>query len=178
MEAAFELDLDNGVDIMLVRLYYHKEPKRMAGIQRITNKRLGEILTHGGLVTPEQLEEVLQIQKKSGGLLGEMLVDRNYLTERDVAQAIATQFGVPYLSPKQYYTSAAVAKMIPVEVMKKHLLVPLDRMGDVLTICLGGPVEPEVLETIEKSTGCVVQIFVAIARDIRETIEKIAKDNA
>ncbi len=148
----------------------------MAGIQRMTAKRLGEILTHSGLITSEQLEETLKDQKGSDSRLGELLVDRGFVTERDVAEALTTQFGLPYLSPKQYYTSSAVTKLVPLDIMRKHNLVPLDRMGDVLTVCVSGPVENKVLEDIEKSTGCTIQVFVAMTRDIHETIEKISKE--
>jgi type IV pilus assembly protein PilB len=148
----------------------------MANIQRMTNTRLGEILTHSGLITAEQLDEVLASAKTRDMPLGEILADRGYLTERDIAQAISTQFGLPYLSPKQCYTSSNVTKLIPLDVMRKHRLVPLDRLGDVLTVCLSGPVDIEVLEDIEKATGCTIQVFVATATDIKAAIEKIATE--
>jgi type IV pilus assembly protein PilB len=148
----------------------------VANVQRMTSARLGEILTHSGLITPEQLEEVLAAAKTSPMTLGELLVDRGYLTERDIAQAISTQFGLPYLSPKQYYTSSAVTKLISLDLMRKHRLVPLDRLGDVLTVCISGPVDAEVLEGIEKSSGCTIQVFVAMGADIKAAIEKLAAE--
>ena len=150
----------------------------MANLQRMTTGRLGETLTHSGLITNDQLEEALAGLKTSGLPLGEILVERGYVTERDVAQAMTTQFSLPYLSPKQYYTSSAVLKLVPLDVMRKHRLVPVDKMGDVLTLCIGGPVDPDVLEKIEKTTGCTVQVFVAMAADIKETIEKFAAESA
>ncbi len=60
----------------------------MANLQRMTPKRLGEIFTHSGLVTPEQLEESLADQQKTGKHLGELMVERGYVTERDVADVM------------------------------------------------------------------------------------------
>ena len=149
----------------------------MANLQRMTATRLGEILTHAGLVTVDQLDTALADQKTTGLHLGEVLVDHGYVTERDIAQAITTQFGLPYLSPMQYYTSPPVLKLIPLDVMRKHKLVPLDKMGEVLTVCISGPVEPGVLEQIEKATGCTIQVFIATASDIKQAIDKFAAES-
>jgi len=155
-----------------------KERQKMAHLQRITSSRLGEILTHSGLITPEQLEEALGDQKKNNRHLGELLVERGYVSDRDIAEVMTTQFGLPYLSPKQYYTNQAVTKLVPTEVMLKHMIVPLDKMGDVLTVCISGPVEPEVLEEIERKTGCSIQVFVGTAQDVKTAIAKIIDETS
>lgn len=144
----------------------------MANLQRMTTKRLGEIMTHSGLISSEQLDEVLADQKK-GQPLGELLVDRGYVTERDVAEVIATQFGLPYLSPKQYYASADVTKLLPVELMKKHGFVPIDKMGSILTIVISGPLGSELMSEIEKTTGCTLEVYVGTTSEVNEAIENV-----
>jgi type IV pilus assembly protein PilB len=145
----------------------------MANIQRMTPKRLGEIFTHSGLITNEQLEEALQDQQKTGKHLGELMVDRGYVTERDVAEAIATQFSLPYLSPAQYFTPGEMAAVVPLETMQKHQLVPIDKLGGVLMIVIAGPVESEVLDQIERDTKSTLQIYVGTLSEVRVAIEKL-----
>ena len=145
----------------------------MANLQRMTTKRLGEIFTHSGLITPEQLEETLADQQKSGKHLGEMLVERGYVTERDVAEAIATQFSLPYLSPTQYFAPSEMSGLVPTEVLVKHQVVPIDKLGRILMIVIAGPVDNDVLERIEKDTGCVLQIYVGTITEVRTAIEKL-----
>jgi hypothetical protein len=146
----------------------------MANIQRMTPKRLGEIFTHSGLITNEQLEETLQDQEKTGKHLGELLVDRGYVTERDVAEAIATQFSLPYLSPTQYFVPSEMAGVVPLETMQKHQLVPIDKLGKVLMVVIAGPVDNEVLEQIELQTSSTLQVYVGTLSDIRTAVEKLA----
>ena len=150
----------------------------MANLQRMTNKRLGEILTHSGLITGEQLDEALADQQNSGQPLGELLVDRGYVTERDIAEAITTQFGLPYLSPKQYYASSGVMGLIPLDVMRKHKLVPIDKMAQVLVVIISGPVDAEVFNEIEQMTGCTIQVYVGTSTDVNEAIEKLAESSS
>ena len=145
----------------------------MANLQRMTPKRLGEIFTHSGLITPEQLEESLADQQKSGKHLGELLVERGYVTERDVAEAIATQFSLPYLLPTQYFVPSEMTGLVPVETMKKHNLVPIDKLGKILMVVIAGPVENEVLEKIEKDTESTLQIYVGTLAEVRAAIEKL-----
>ncbi len=145
----------------------------MANLQRMTHKRLGEIFTHSGLITPEQLEESLADQQKTGKHLGELLIERNYVTERDVAEAIATQFSLPYLAPTQYFAPSEMASLIPQETMEKYKIVPLDKIGKILMVVIAGPVENEVLDQIEKDTSSTLQIYVGTFTEVRTAIEKL-----
>ena len=145
----------------------------MANIERMTPKRLGEIFTHSGLISNEQLEEALADQESTGKHLGELLVDRGYVTERDVAEAIATQFSLPYLSPTQYFVPGDMASVIPLELMRKHHIVPIDSLEKLLMVVIAGPVETGVLEQIEKQTGCTLQIYVGTLADVSSAIDKL-----
>ena len=147
----------------------------MANIHRMTPKRLGEIFTHSGLISNEQLEEALADQDKTSEHLGVLLVNRGYVTERDVAEAIATQFSLPYLSPTQYFAPSEMETVIPMEVMKTHQLVPIDRLGKILMVVIAGPVDNDVLEKIETDTKSTLQIYVGTISDVGEAIEKLGE---
>ena len=147
----------------------------MANIQRMTPKRLGEIFTHSGLISNDQLEEALAAQEKSGKHLGELLVDRGYVTERDVAEAIATQFSLPYLSPLQYFTPGEMVNVISPETMAKHRIVPIDKLGKILMVVVAGPVDNEVFEEIETRTGSTLQVYVGTLTDVNTAIDKLTE---
>ena len=147
----------------------------MPNLQRMTAKRLGEIFTHSGLVSTEQLEETLADQEKTGKHLGELLVERGYVTERDVAEAIASQFSLPYLSPAQYFVSSEMASVLPLEVMTKHHLVPIDKLGKILMVVIAGPVDNDVLEKIEKETDSTLQMYVGMLSEVTAAIEKLTE---
>ncbi len=148
----------------------------MANIHRMTKRKLGEILLHDQLVTKEQVEECLADQAAEGELLGEILVRKGYVSEKDIAETIATQFSFPYLEPDQYYIASDVLSLLPLDFIEQHSVVPIDRFGDTLVIVVAGPLDDNVLREMEQLTGCSVQIFVSTVSEVRKTIEGLRQN--
>ena len=145
----------------------------MANLQRMTRKKLGEILIQAGVIDDLQLQTALTEQGRTNELLGEILVRRGFVTETDIVQTIAVQFSLPYLSAAQVEPSPAVAGLLPLDLMRKHQIVPLDRFGNVLTLVSAGMLNAEVLAQIEQHTGCEVQLFVGTLTDVKTLIAQI-----
>src|SRR5260221_590867 len=53
--------------------------------------RLGEMLLHSNQITSAQLESALEVQRKRGGLLGEILVSLGWLKRETLDAALAAQ---------------------------------------------------------------------------------------
>ncbi len=68
--------------------------------RKVIGKLLGELLVERKVITPEQIEAALKVQKAKGGLLGQILVSLGFATEESVAQAVTAQYGFPYLPLK------------------------------------------------------------------------------
>jgi type IV pilus assembly protein PilB len=149
----------------------------MVRITRMTKKRLGELLRDEGLVNEEQIQEALGEQRKSGELLGEVLVRLGYVTEADIAQTIVTQFGLPYIAIKQYYLSDEVIGLFPERLMRQHQFIPLDRIGNVITIAVGGGVfNTAILSELEVMTSAKIQVFVSTWSEIKTAIDEQFKN--
>jgi len=147
----------------------------MPNVRRMTKKKLGEILLKEGIITTEHLKRALAEQKRTNKLLGEILIALDACSEKDISETISVQFSIPFISTSQYYISSDVAKLLPVEMMKKYLFVPLDKFNDLLTIAIAGFLDEDVFAEIEKKTKCQAQVFVATISDIKERIEKLSE---
>lgn len=53
--------------------------------------RIGELLIRAGFVTPEDLDEALEIAKQSGQLIGRVLIMSGFLTEQRLRSALRAQ---------------------------------------------------------------------------------------
>ncbi|OGW79595.1 MAG: hypothetical protein A3G33_07305 [Omnitrophica bacterium RIFCSPLOWO2_12_FULL_44_17] len=136
-------------------------------------KRLGEILIEHGSITNDQLQAALDRQKhESGKLIGEILIQMGYVTEEDIVVALATQFNVPYLPVSNFSINETVLRIIPAELMKKYLCVPLDRIGNLLTVVIADPTNEKAVEELEAATQCKVQVFVATPAEITSVISQ------
>ena len=91
--------------------------------------KLGDMLREQGLITEEQLRKTLDQQKSAGGRLGYHLVQMGFVTEEQITTCLATQFGVAAVNLANYGIDREVVKLIPMEVAKKYLVMPISRVG-------------------------------------------------
>ena len=144
----------------------------MFPFKRLVKKQLGELLIERGVITRAQLEEALGVQKKKGGLVGQILVALGFTKEEEIAQALTVQYGFPYLPLANYELTAEMVKIIPENVAKQFCLVVVDKIGDTLTVAMANPLNIKAAEDIEMLTKCNVQVFVSTMTDINNAITK------
>ena len=144
-------------------------------MKKILQKQLGELLIDCRLITREQLEEALLLQKEKGGLLGQILVALHHTTEEAIAQALTAQYGFPYLPLAGYEIDAEVAKIIPEHVAKQYGLIAVDRVGSILTVAMSNPLNTQAIEDVEMLTHFKVQVFVTTSADVSNSIKDIYK---
>jgi hypothetical protein len=145
-------------------------------IRRINNKPLGELLLDRGIISQAQMEKGLEVQKEKGGLIGEILVGLGFVKEEDIAQALTAQYGFPYLPLGNYDVDAEITGIIPGRVARQYLLIPIEKIGNNLTLAMSNPLNIQAIEDVELLSGCRVQTFVSTSSDIKMAIEKYYKD--
>ena len=144
-------------------------------MKKILQKQLGELLIDCRLITREQLEEALSLQKEKGGLLGQILVTLQYTTEEAIAQSLTAQYGFPYLPLAGYEIDPEVAKIIPEHMAKQYGLIAVDRVGSILTVAMSNPLNMQAIEDVEMLTHFKVQVFVTTSADVANSIKGIYK---
>jgi len=143
--------------------------------RRIINKQLGELLIDRGVISEEQLEKALSLQLEKGGLIGEILVELGFAKEEDIAQSLTAQYGFPYLPLSNYDISSEIIEIVPDRVSRQYLLIPIDKIGNNLTLAMSNPLNVQAIEDVELLSGCSVQTFVSTSSDIKRAIEKYYK---
>jgi hypothetical protein len=144
----------------------------MFPLRKTTEKLLGELLIERKVISKEDFEKALEIQRERGGLIGEIIVELGLAKEESIAQAITAQYGFPYLPLANYEIDSPILKIIPENVCLQYCLMPVDKIGNNLTLAMSNPLNKEAIEDIEEITKCNVQVFVATTTDIRNAISK------
>src|SRR3989304_6457221 len=134
--------------------------------------KLGELLLRNKLITKEQLEKALQIQKTSGNKLGYDLVKLRYVTDEDIAQCLSKQFGIPAINLSHFEIDQSVLDLVPVEVCRKYDLIPVNRTGAILTVAMADPTNIRAMDEINFICGYQVEPVVASDFSLREGIDK------
>jgi type IV pilus assembly protein PilB len=144
----------------------------MPPFKKTSGKQLGELLLERGILDHKQLERAVSLQKEKNLLLGEALVELGFTTEEDIAQALTSQFGFPYLPLSNYDIDSDVLKTVPENVCRQYCLIPIGKIGKSLTLVMANPLNQQAVEDMEMICACSIQIFVSTTTDIRIAIEK------
>ena len=136
------------------------------------SQRLGDLLVREKIINPQQLEQALREQKRSGGRLGTVLVKLGFLSDEEVTNFLSRQYGVPAINLQYFELDATVIKLIPEETARKHHILPLSRVGASLTIAMVDPTNVFAMDDIKFMTGFNIEPVVASESSIMEGIDK------
>ena len=134
--------------------------------------RLGEILLKESLITQDQLEKALEFQRSNGGKLGSCLTKMGFSTDDDITGVLSRQYGVPSINLKYYEIDPNVIKLIPQDTALRYQVIPLSRVGSVLTIAMTDPTNVFAMDDIKFMTGFNVEPVVASESAIGEAISR------
>jgi hypothetical protein len=137
---------------------------------------LGLLLISRGLLTSEKLKEVTSEQKEAGGDIGELLVGRGIVTEKQVTACRATQWGCPVFSlPKDGVRSII---QVPPTLIQLYAMIPLHYVAATNLLLVGfvHGVEYGLLYVIEQITGCKTQPCFVTPSDFHTQIEAKQKE--
>ena len=136
------------------------------------SQRLGDLLVKEKVITQEQLEQALKVQKDTGCRLGSALVRLGFLSEEDVTNFLSRQYGVPAINLSYFEIDPAVVKLIPFETARRYQILPLSRVGASLTIAMVDPTNVFAMDDIKFMTGFNIEPVVASETAIMEGVDK------
>ncbi|MDD2714385.1 MAG: type IV-A pilus assembly ATPase PilB [Candidatus Wallbacteria bacterium] len=135
-----------------------------------TRLMLGDALKAEGLIDDEKLNQALTIQKKTGKRLGQVLVEMSVVKEEDIVQALAKQLKLPYLNLSTYLIDPTIARTVPEHVARRYQLIPINKVGNKLTVAMADPLNILAIDDIQLMTGLVVRPVVATSKDINAAL--------
>lgn len=135
---------------------------------------IGEILVDRGLITPEQLEEALATQNAAGSAeyIGEILVRLGHAEDSEIVIALVLQCNLPFIAVSKHDVDGEIIKLIPAEMALHHRIVPLDRIGNILSVVMQNPLDDELRERMEQMTGCRIAVFISTKAEIERALAK------
>ena len=137
-------------------------------------KLFGEILREYDLVSQEQLDNALRIQKNSTKRLGEILVSINAMTLTQVAETLAVQLELQFIQLDRYQANAEAIKLIPKNIAERLKLIPLQIDEDgTLLVTMADPLDLPAQDEIKLLTGRNIRIAASGRDDITRNLQRI-----
>jgi len=138
---------------------------------------LGTLIFRAGLLAEEQLEDALQEGMKKGKRLGEVLLERGWLHERDLGRLLAGQKGLPFVEVRASDAEPAALERLPEEKARMQNALPLRFEDGHLVVAVADPSNELVIENLRRSIGSEPRLVVAPQGDlIRAIAEAYAVD--
>jgi len=135
---------------------------------RMQRKKLGEILVENGLLTSEQMESLLEAQRRSGQKLGQYLIHEGVLKEDRIVEAIARQLKIDRYSPDKYPYDVNLESLVPSDFAQKHNLAPLRKRGTLLTVCMTDPMDITAIDSLESLTNLEAEPVICTEQELTE----------
>ena len=129
-----------------------KEPKDNAAESTgpDNRRRLGEMLVGEGIITREELDEALRRKETEGGFVGQILVDLGYIKQNELISFLVKQCKIPHISLADYHISDELLSLVPEEICLEHCLLPIDKLGKILTVAMVDPLDANALEAVRQ----------------------------
>lgn len=134
--------------------------------------RLGELLVREKLISPVQLQQALEEQKRSGERLGTTLTRLGLVEESELTSFLSKQFGVPSINLTEFEIEEEVIRLIPEDQARKYKLIPVNRAGATLIVAMADPSNIMAIDDIKFVTGYNIEVVVATEQAIEEATER------
>ena len=136
------------------------------------SKRIGELLIGDGLISEGQLREALKAQKEKGGKTFQILLSMGYLEKGALHDFLSRQSGVPAIDLRRYEIPTEIVALVPKEFAREHLVLPIDKMGRLLTVGMACPLDDSTIAEVGSITGLRVKAMLCKLDDILGSIER------
>lgn len=155
--------------------------------------RLGDLLVSSGVITEEQLERALKMQKEEmqGKRLGTVLIESGIITENQLIETLQMQLGVEFIDLNNTAIPPEMAQVLPKNIAKKHMVIPVKVVRNELYLAMVDPLNFITIEEVQSATRKkvipVIATTAAMERAVlnlysnegaARAIEEMKKDNA
>ncbi len=139
----------------------------------MAQRRLGQILVDLGYLTEDQLWDILEAQKQSQGeILGQLAIRMGFVSEAQVTEALAEQWGMPVVNLSETTIPAKALELVPQTMADVYKIVPISLKDNVLTVAMADPQNLGALDDLRSMLGVEVRGAVSNAKDVDAAIAR------
>ena len=139
--------------------------------------RIGDLLVEAGLLKADQLTRALALQKSSGAMLGEILVDQGMVPGQALLDTLSRATGIAGVTLRHGLIDPAAFSLVGEEESLRLLAIPLFKVRDTVTVAMAEPQSLPKIDRLRQLTKCRVRPVLALAGNIREYVAKYKGGN-
>ncbi len=137
------------------------------------HKRLGDLLIEGNIITPQDLVDAIAEQRRTGELIGAILVKMGVVTETVLLRHLQGQIGLPLVDLGEVAADDQAISLIKEELARKYVALPLEIEGrSTLVVAMADPLNVAAIEDLRFHSGMFIRPVLAAPSSILEAIER------
>jgi type IV pilus assembly protein PilB len=140
--------------------------------------KLTEILINNKILSVEDINLALRIQKEQGGKLSEILIKLHLIDEKNLMSVISQGLGLPIINLSRFTIDREVIKLIPKNIAKQYQVIPISKIGNTLTLAMADPLNIFAMDDVKTLTGYEINPIIAQQAEILKTIEDYYEEQA
>jgi type IV pilus assembly protein PilB len=135
----------------------------------------GEILQEMGLLTADQIGQILDDQAQSGQKFGQIAVRMGWVTSGQVMEAWARQMSYRrrYVDPQDVGIDTAAVERVTIPIARAMKVLPLRLWGDNLVVATAPDARPETVQELAEATGCKIYACMAFPESIQYHLDRL-----
>ena len=141
-------------------------------------ERIADALVEDGLLFRKQVEELLELQKKEGTRLLKIIIDKQYVTEQDMAVSMGRVLNTPPINLIRMGIPHDVADLLPRDICVTHKVLPVSRLENKLFLAMADPLNVLAIDDVRRITKMDVTPMIASEKSILEKIHNIESGKA
>jgi type IV pilus assembly protein PilB len=138
----------------------------------VPTDRLGDILVREGLLSREKLLQAVAEHRSTGMPLGYILAKQGLVPEVEITRIVARQLRVPAVDLSRFEVDQKLVRLIPTDIAKRHIVLPLKREGRTLTVAMANPTDQVLLQELRFITRFDLFPVFAGEYTLRNLVEK------
>ncbi len=135
-----------------------------------TGKLLGEILINRGVLTPQQVQQALDVQSRTSAFLGQIIVDLGFAAPQVIGGQLAGFFGVRYVDLQDVQPDPQAVALVPEQKVRSSRFIPFRMSGDTMELAMVDPLDVSAIDYIHLLTGKRVVPLLTMAGELQRTI--------
>lgn len=133
-------------------------------------KGIEDELFKDGIITEAQLQEVKIEALNSPTPIEEIILEKGYANNEDIARTKASILKIPYIDLKDLALSAEILNFVPEPIAHKYSLIPFKLEDNVLHVAMADPLDSQVIQFLQQKTEKTILAYIAPAESIEHTI--------
>src|SRR6476660_678309 len=136
-------------------------------------ERIADALVEDGLLSPRQVEQLLDQQKKDGTRLLKLILEKAYVSDQDMAVSMGRVLNTPPINLARINIPLDIADLLPSEMARNHKVVPVSRLENKLFLAMADPLNVLAIDDVKRITKLEVAPLIAAEKTIVDKLNHL-----